>query len=681
MDDFRPVPLAEGFPDADEQDWRALVEKALKGAPFERLVSRSDDGIEIRPLYTRRDIAIERDPSGFPGLAPHLRGAKADERGFALLQRVDHPDPAIARRQALRDLARGVDGLVLVIDDGRPIGDRPEGVVLGLAPERPAEVGERLAGLLEDVRLDLAPVVLEAGAAGLAVARAFVGLLEECDTAADAPCHDLGLDPLAQGACAGFDEAAVETLVAGTIELAQRLDGEGAVRARPLRLSGRVWHDAGASEAQELAILLANGVFWLRRLEVAGIPPERAAPFLGFHLMADADLMFTIARLRAMRALWRRILAACGVVGTRRHEPHLSAETAPRMFSRCDPWVNILRATVATQGALLGGARAVTVRHHLDALAPGDELARRIARNIPIILTEESHLRQVMDVAGGSFAIERLTRALAERAWNLFREIEGAGGLDRALAQGTVQEWIVAMAERRRRMVATRRRPITGVSEYPNLAEVPPEGLPADRVALREKTEQGRFGPWRTGDGDAARDDARPPLRARRLAEDFEAFRAASDRILAESGARPRIFLANLGPIARHNQRAAFAKNAFEAGGIEAVANDGFEDARTLARAFAESGAKLAVICGHDDDCAEMAEDVAGALKAAGARIVWLAGRAPDDGTEAAWRRAGIDRFIARGTDMIAQYGAAFRALGLALPDEVRDLVGEENGS
>ncbi len=673
MDDFRPVPLAEGFPRPSEEDWRALAERALKGAPFERLVSRSDDGIEIRPLYSRRDIAIEHDPSGFPGLPPHLRGARADERPFAIMPRVDHPDRVIARRQALVDLEGGAHGLVLVIDDGRPAEAIGEGIVLGIAPERTDEIIGALAGLLDGVRLDLAPIVLEAGTAGAALARAFLALLEGSPAAAGAG-HDLGLDPLAAVARAGFEARAAEEAVAETLEL---VDPTGPVKAlRVLRLSGRVWHDAGASEAQELAILLANGVFWLRRFEASGVVPEAAAALIGFHLMADADLIFTIARLRAMRALWRRILAACGVAGPRQHGPHLSAETAPRMFTRYDPWVNVLRAATAVQGALLGGARAVTVRHHLDALAPGDDPARRIARNIPIILAEESHLRQVIDIAGGSFAIERLTRDLMARAWQGFREIEKEGGLDAALSVGTIHERLAVMAEHRRRQVARRVRPVTGVSEYPNLGEAPVTGLPADREALRSEAGQGCFGHWRAhGEG---RDGLRTPLHPRRLAEDFEAFRAESDRILAETGARPRIFLANLGPIARHNQRATFAKNAFEAGGIEAIGNDGFDEPRKLARAFADSGARLAVICGADDDYEGMAAAVATALKASGGCLVWLAGRAPETAKRETWRTAGIDRFLVRDSDMIAQYIAAWQALGLALPESVRDHPVEE---
>ncbi|RMF72167.1 MAG: methylmalonyl-CoA mutase, partial [Alphaproteobacteria bacterium] len=344
-------------------------------------------------------------------------------------------------------------------------------------------------------------------------------------------------------------------------------------------------------------------------------------------------------KLRAARAIMRRIAEAADLpAGTRQ----LTAETAPRMFTRRDPWTNILRATLATQAALIAGAVAVSVRPYTDALGFADAHARRIARNIPLIMTEESALRQVMDAAGGSHAVEALSRALGTRAWTLFQEIEELGGLAAALASGHIAEMIAKTAARRRKEIATRRRPITGVSEYPNLDErlpQPPAG--PTRAALRKQVGLSDPAP-------AARWEFRP----RRLAADFEAYRALSDRLLADEGERPAIFLANIGPIARHNARATFAANAFAAGGIRPVTNDGFTDAGTMAEAFRASSARLAVICGHDEDYATEAAAFAEALKAAGAALVWLAGR-PEAEQAEAWRKAGVDRFIGLGSDML----------------------------
>ena len=648
MDETRDIPLMEGFAAPEREAWREAAEQAAR-RPLERLLARTDDGVPIAPLYTRADLPDAPDFAGFPGFAPELRGRRADDRPCRNLVRVTSPDPVAARAEACEALEGGADGLVLVLDDGRPEDEGADGVVLALGAE-PQAAADALDVLLADVRLDRTPVVLEAGLRQRPAAEALLALFDRRRQQSAAGTN-LGFDPLAWAARTGADgRAALDETLAWLQERALVAGSDPAV----LRLSGRVWHDAGASEAEELAILAASLVEALRRGEAAGIAPEHLAARTDMHLMADADVLLSVAKLRAARAIMRRIADAARLPAGLRQ---LTAETAPRMFTRCDPWTNMLRATLAAQAALIAGAAGVSVRPYTDALGFADAHARRIARNVPLILMEESAIRQVIDAAGGSWAIEALTRALAERAWRLFREIEEGGGLAAAIAAGRIAEMIEETAARRRKEIATRRRPITGVSEYPNLDErlpQPPAG--PTRAALRRQA----------GLQDPA-PGARWAFGPVRLAAEFEAYRALSDRLLAEKGARPAIFLANIGPIARHNARATFAANAFAAGGIRPITNDGFTDAGTMAEAFRASGARLAVICGHDEDQAAEAAAFAAALKAAGAALVWLAGR-PDAERAEAWRRAGVDRFIGLGSDMPAEYDAAIEALGIAPP-------------
>ncbi len=646
MDATREISLMEGFPTPERKAWQRAVEERLK-TDVARLASSTDDDLPIAPLYTRADQPAGPDFAGFPGFAPKLRGDRADDRACRNLPRLDASDPAEARRHALTALEGGTDGLILVIDDGRPEEEGADGIVLPLTEET---LGEALDALLEKVRLDWAPVVLEAGLAGQTAAGALLGLARRRKQPL-ADGSNLGLDPLAMAARVGKEGSSQLRATLSWAREAVLADTQGPA---VLRLSGRIWHDAGASEAQELAILCAGLVEALRAGEAAGITPEVLARHTDLHLMSDADFLLSIAKLRAARALVHRIAEAAGLPAGMRA---LTAETAPRMFTRYDPWTNILRATLATQAALIGGAAAVTVRPHTDALGFADAHGRRIARNIPLIMTAESALRQTMDASGGSYAVEALTRALAERAWSLFQEIEGRGGLATAVASGWIAEQIAETAARRRQAIATRRRPITGVSEYPNLDErlpVPPEA--SSRSALRTAAGVGNPAPG-----------TRWAFRPMRLAADFELYRTLSDRLLAEQGARPRIFLANIGPIARHNARATFATNAFAAGGIAPVTNDGFAAADEMAAAFRKSGARLAVICGHDEDYADQAAAFAKALKDADAALVWLAGR-PEDKQAEDWREAGVDRFIARGCDMPAEYDAALTALGIPSP-------------
>jgi methylmalonyl-CoA mutase len=413
---------------------------------------------------------------------------------------------------------------------------------------------------------------------------------------------------------------------------------------------GRPVHAAGGSEAQELAVALAHAVAYLRALEAAGIALDDGRRMLFFRLAADADQLLTMAKFRALRKLWARVEEASGLAP---RPAFVSAETAWRMLTRRDPQVNTLRTTMAAFAAGLGGADAVTVLPFTTALGLPDRFARRLARNTQAILLEESNLAKVADPAAGSGAIETLTDQLAQAAWSLFQEIERAGGAAAALEQGLIQHKIAAVRAEREKAIARRKETLTGTTEFPHLAEVPPAVLDVAAVTM-------------VASGPAAiRFDALAPTR---LAEPFEALRDASDRLLEASGSRPKVFLANLGRPADFTARASFARNFFEAGGIEAVANDGFAssplppgegntDLAALAAAFRASGAALACLCSSDALYAQEATDAAKALAEAGARHIYLAGRPGE--LETALKSAGVQTFIYAGGDALATLQAA----------------------
>jgi methylmalonyl-CoA mutase len=313
----------------------------------------------------------------------------------------------------------------------------------------------------------------------------------------------------------------------------------------------------------------------------------------------------------------------------------IAAETAWRMMTKRDPYVNMLRATIAVVGAGFGGADAITVLPFTLALGLPERFARRIARNTQLVLLEESNLARVADPAAGAGGIEEITSVLCGAAWTLFQEIERAGGAWATLQQGLIQNKVASVRAQRQAAVARRRDALTGTSDFPDLAEAPVTVVDVAAVAPAPLS----LGP------------AVEPLPRIRLAEPFEALRDASDRILAATGARPKIFLANLGTPAAFTARATFAKNFFEAGGIEAVTNDGFESREGLLAAFRTSGAKLACLCSSDEIYAREAVETARALAAAGA-AVWLAGR--PGALEAALEEAGICGFVFAGCDALA---------------------------
>ncbi|MFE9609948.1 methylmalonyl-CoA mutase family protein [Streptomyces sp. NPDC006012] len=592
--------LAAEFPDPTHEQWQRLVAgvlrksgKEVSGAAAEDALSTTlQDGLRTRPLYTARDTAPE---PGLPGFAPFVRGSRPQGNtmgGWDVRQR----HAALADGAVLTDLENGATSLWLLVGaDGIPV--------------------PQLRRALDGVLLDLAPVVLDAGQDTPAAAQELFGLYAERDVAPEAAHGNLGADPLGHEARTGERQD-----FAPVAALAERC-AAGYPALRALTVDALPYHEAGGSAGQELGASLATGVAYLRELTEAGLTVEQGCAQLEFRYAATADQFLTVAKLRAARRLWARVAEVCGAPDAGAQVQH--AVTSPVMATRRDPWVNMLRATVATLAAGVGGADAVTVLPFDHALGLPDAFARRIARNTSTILLEESHLARVIDPAGGSWYVERLTDELAHAGWEFFRSIERGGGQAAVLRSGRLRDDLARTWQQRSARLATRREPVTGVSEFPFLAEQP---------LTREPAPTPRSG----GLPRVRRDEA------------FEALRARSDAHLAATGARPRIFLATLGPAAAHSARATFAANLFQAGGVEPV---------TEGR-FADSGAAEAVLCSSDALYAEQAGQAAADLRAAGARHVALAGRPAG--------HPGVDSYVFAGCDAVAVLSATLDRMGVA---------------
>ena len=607
------LPLAAEFPATDRAEWRRLVEKALKDRPFEKLLSRTYDGIAVEPLYGRA-----------AGVAPVA--GRAPGLPWRIVQRVDHPDPAAANAEALQDLANGADALALILAGA------PSAHGFGVKADNTAA----LAGALDGVMLDLIALRIEtAPFAGRPISELVTGLVAARKLDPARLTIDFGLDPLGDMARTGRAPLPWPDLSQRAGETAKGLADKGYAKARFLRADGRAVHEAGGSEAQELAFVIAIGIAYLRLLEVAGFALDDARKCMTFMLAADADEFLTIAKFRAVRKLWARVEEACGLTP---HPAYVAAETAWRMMSAPDPYVNMLRTTIAVTAAGVGGADSITVLPFTAALGLPDRFARRVARNQQLILLEESNLYRVADPAAGSGGIEALTSELIKAAWALVQDIERTGGVAAALEQGAIQKTVATTRTARQAAIAKRRDALTGVSDYPGLSERPVKVLNIARVAPAQQATQFE------------------PLPSLRLAEPFERLRDRSDTILKKTGARPKVFLANLGKASDFTARATFAKNFYEAGGIETVGNDGFRNRDDMIAAVKASGATLACVCSSDKVYAADAADAAKVLTEAGA-IVHLAGRPGDH--ETAWNAAGVKAYIYVGCDVLATLTAA----------------------
>ena len=570
------------FPPATEAQWRKAAEAALKGGGFGKLISRTHDGIAIQPLYSGP-------------VSPTARALRQKPGAWQVAARVDHPDPGEANALAVAELEGGASALALVFAGS------PGACGFGLQ----ADTVEALDTALAKVEIDLIGIRLDPAGSGLETARLFAGLVARRALVPSTLDLDFG--------CDGTREDAAELA-----RLARDLSDAG-YSGTTFTADGRRFHAAGASEAQELAGVLANAVQTLRLLQSHRFTMDGARRNIAVLLAADADEYLGIAKFRALRRLWARVEEACGLVP---RPVRLHAETSWRMKTRHDPYVNVLRAGIGVFAAAIGGADAIVALPFTQALGLPDAFARRLARNGQLVLLEEAHLAKVADPAAGAGGIEALTAELCEKAWAMFRQIEKAGGV----AASDLPRLIAATAESRASAIATRRDALTGTSAFANLAEQ----LVEVRMPL-------------------------PPGTPPRISAPFEALRDRAD-VLKAAGKAPRIALACLGDRAAFAARQNFASSVFAAGGIESVLCAG-EDVAARVRA---SKTALVCICGSDAACESDAAVLAEALRGHVAAIA-LAGRA--GAREAAFKAAGISRFIHAGGDVVAELDHALRVL------------------
>ena len=604
-----PISAAD-FPAATEAAWRKLVDAALKGGSFERLKSRTYDGLTIEPLYSSA-----REASRVAG--------RAGGAAWTVMQRVDHPDPAAANVQAREDLEGGAIGLVLVFAGSVSAN--------GFGLEANSTALARVCGGIDPrgivLDLNLSPPTR-------GMAREVATLIKNRGIVPGAVDLRFSINPIGGFAAAGRSARGWQELAASLAATIAALTNDG-FRGPFAVADGRVIHNAGGSEAQELAFALASAVAYLRALEQSGLALQAAYDAIYFRLTADADQFLTTAKFRALRKLWARVASATGISA----KPAIvTAETAWRMLTRRDAYGNILRSTIAVAAAGLGGADAITVLPHTATLGLPDAFARRVARNMQLVLLEESNLARVAEPAAGSGAFEALTEQLCFAAWTQFQEIEHAGGAWAALESGLVRRNVAAVRAARQQAVACGKEILTGTNAYPDIAETPPAVLDvAPRAAASD---------------DAATVTA-PPLLRLRLAEPFEALRDKSDRMLAATGARPKVFLATLGTPEEFTARANFAQNFFEAGGIEALGGAISE--------YQAARAGIACLCASAKVPEPELASAAAALKRNGARHIYFA-RWPA-AREDILRAAGVQTFIDEGCDALATLNEAYDIL------------------
>ncbi|MGO9742105.1 MAG: methylmalonyl-CoA mutase family protein [Roseiarcus sp.] len=594
---------ASVFPAYSEDDWRKAAAAALKGAPVDKLVSKTSDGIALGPIHVA---------------ATGPRALRAASGAWKALARLDHPDAGAANETALEDLGNGADGLQIVFAGAT--GAYGYGLARADSPT--------LLRALEGVRFDEgATFELDLGPDQAVQARTFASVIGLAGVEPAKVDAAFGLDPLGLRIRSGRALQPWAEEAEGLAKLAAELGAAG-FRGPFFAADGRAIHAAGGTPAQELAFALAAAVEYLRALVDNGQPAQAARAAIEFRLAADADEFLTLAKFRAIRLLWASVAETAGLEPT---PARVHAESAWRMMTVRAPFINVTRAAMAAFAAGLGGADSVALLPLSRAIGLPDSFARRLARNSQLVELRESHLGFVADPAAGAGVFEAMTDALIAKAWEKFQAFEREGGLARALSSGAFQKEIGEAAAALKRDAARLKTPLTGVSAHPDIGEQPIETAPSAPVTV-----------------EFAGESFAPPLAPMRVAEAFEALRDAAESLPQ----RPKIFLAAIGMPAANSRRVAFSRDFYEAGGFETVADAGASDGETSAERFRASDAAMACLCGSDVDYATHAEAFARALKAAGVSYLMLAGRPGDK--EAAWREAGVDGFIFLGQDAIS---------------------------
>jgi len=685
--------LLNEFASPTKKEWREAAEQLLKGAPFDKLMKRmSPEGILLEPIFWKDILDDLPAAETMPGFDQYLRGTTAagySQEPWEIAQELPYGTPAEFNRAVTDDMMRGQNALNVIFDLA---------TLKGLDPDT-AQVGEVAAcGLsmacLEDIRAAFKDIIpdavsfhLRSGCAGMTVGGLFFAWLKELGVDPATVKGSLGMDPIAVQAAAGQVPAELGELYEEQAVLAEHC-AKQAPGIKAVGISTLPYHQAGASGVQELGIALATGTAYLTELTERGLSIDDAAKQIRFSFSIGGNFFMEIAKLRAARVLWAKVVAAFGG-SAEAQKIQMHARTGLYNKTRKDPYVNMLRTATEALSGVIAGVDSLCVGNFDETSRVPDTFTRRVSRNTQIILQEECELTGVVDPAGGSWAIEWLTNQISEKTWSFFQQIEARGGMTDALASGFIREEIAGTDASNRDQLNKRRLSLIGTNVYPNLEEKDLEVESPDYAKLREQRAKEIAATRTEGDADgdgkvmaalgeilestrenaietvidafldgatigevtrtirasASPTEAITPLRSARLAEGYEALREASAKFTEKTGAAPKIFLTNLGALRRHKLRADFTRGFFAAGGFEIISPPGFASPDDAVEALIESGAGITVVCGMDEDYAKYFPAFAKAIRAALPDIQILLAGAPGD-KEEEFKAAGMDDYI-----------------------------------
>lgn len=595
--------LFEDFPPVTTDQWEAIIEKDLKGAPYDKkLIWRTLEGINFKPYYRAGDLENLSYVDTLPGEAPYLRGEKIQNNDWEIQQDVHVKDGASANKRALELLNKGVTSVNFVCcgtDGGCVITDKAE-----------------FKALLKDIYIECINLNFACGSKAPEVIDLLIEEVKERGIDKTQMHGNFSFDPLGKLNSTGnwyiSEEEDFETLAKLTLKLSEELPNFKLIKVRGCELV-----NSGSNVIQDLAFSLAMANEYMTVLTDKSVPVETAAKTIYLSLGIAARYFLEIAKLRGARVLWSKVLEAYGI------DSHLHIHCITSAFNQTlyDPHNNILRGTTEAMSAVIGGCNALTVRPFDAAYKESDNFSERIARNIQIILKEEAYFDKIVDPASGSYYIENLTESLMEHVWNEFLVVEEKGGYLAALKEGYIQDQIEATEQLRKQRIAQRKAILVGTNQFPNFGEAIADKIDTDIAFNDTKKETGVV----------------RPLHISRASVEIEKIRLATENFAKQ----PKVFLLTHGNLTMRKARATFSSNFFGCAGYEIIDNLGFETADAGAKAALEAGANIVVLCSSDDEYAELAPAVYNLLKDKCIVVVAGAPACADD-----LKAKGIEHFI-----------------------------------
>ena len=703
-----PAPTFDEFPPTPYEEWRKAIDKVLKGAPFEkRLVTKTYENINLQPMYRQEDMAGLAQIDSLPGFAPYVRGASLlgyVANPWDVAQEIPAATPAAFNAALRADLERGQNAVNLLLDHPTLHGvdaDQASAAEVGqggLSLSSVADLAQALAG----VDLETMPIYAQVDASALSFTALLAALVKQQNKPLAQLRGAIGMDPLGHLARHGH----LPRDLNGVYDVMAQLTHWAKANAPQLQIvtvQGHPYHNGGASATQELAFALATAVDYLRALQERGLSVDEIAPRLRFAFSIGSNFFMEIARLRAARLLWAKIIQAFGG-NAEAQKMTIHARTSAWNQTLYDPHVNLLRGTTEAFSAIIGGCDSLHIAPFDELLGASDEFSRRIARNTHTVLREETHITHTVDPAGGSWYVENLTDAVARQSWAIFQQVEQQGGMLKALQAGWPQNQVAETATQRAANIAKRKDIFVGANMYPNLKEtrlkapaVDAAALQAERAAALKQARSGAnqaqkqaalaqlvkgekgvdaainaalAGATLGEIAQAARTDAQPgptvnAVCAQRGALPFEKLREATDAYLARTGKRPQIFLATMGPLTQHKARADFATAFLGVGGFETLYPSGFDTPEAAADAALQSGASVVVICSSDATYPDLVPALVQTLKQAQPALTVLLAGYPADHVEA-FKAAGVDDFIHMNANCLALLTMLQKKMGVA---------------